>query len=248
MTDWQARAGDLIGRELSDLRSAVFRVVHGNDDRQPVTDTTRFPASAIAHLIVTTADGQVFGATGTFIRPRVLVTAGHALHVPGSGTASGPVQRVVVVPGRNGATVPFGADEAQRMWAHPHWSSYALRDFDCGLLLVSPLVGVGAFGVQALPDQQLQGLGVVISGYPIDKPVGTQWFDVRTIAAVSPGQVAYDIDTEVGQSGSPVFAFDGQQATMVAIHQFGDQAVNYGTRITTPLLAEIETQLMAWGV
>lgn len=248
MSDWKALEENLVEKELADVGTAGSRMVHGADDRQPVLDTTAYPASAIAQVIVTASDGETFSATATFIAPRLLLTAGHALHVPGGGPGGGNVQRVVVVPGRNGATTPFGADTAQAMWVHPHWQSHGLRDFDCGLLRVAPLASVGTFAVAALSDQQLQRLAVVISGYPSDKPTGTQWFDTRTIAAVSPGQLAYDIDTEVGQSGSPVFSFDGQRATVVGIHQFGDLTENYGTRITPPLLAAIQAQRTAWGV
>lgn len=247
MINWRNMAENFVAREVRDIRFAAERV-HGNDDRKQVLDTTRYPASAIAHLLVTTSDGQEFGATGTFIHPRVLLTAGHALHIPGGGSASGPVQRVVVAPGRNGASLPFGADAAQNIWVHPHWRAHVLRDFDCGLVLVPALPSVGTFGIAALDDHELQGLEVLISGYPDDQSAGTQWRDLRTIAAVSPGQVAYDIDTEVGQSGSAVFSWKDQRATAVAIHQFGDEYVNYGTRITRSLLVEIANQMATWGV
>ena len=44
-----------------------------------------------------------------------------------------------------------------------------------------------------------------ISGYPGDKPRGTQWYDSHKIASVNSRKVYYDIDTAGGQSGSAVY-------------------------------------------
>jgi glutamyl endopeptidase len=222
----------------------VLRSIHGDDNRAPVRDTTHFPASAVAQLIVTASDGQEFGATGSFIRPNVVLTAGHALFVPGTGSARGAVRKVVVVPGRNGTgPPPFGAAVATGDYIPDAWRLHALPDFDYGLIFVPPTNAVGPFQVAALPDNELRGLSVLISGYPVDKPIGTQWYDKRTIAAVSGGQVAYDIDTETGQSGSAVFAFHDGAATAVTVHRFGDPAANYGTRITPAVRNDIEAHL-----
>lgn len=252
MTTWENKTIDAMSRALPDIAAARevatagagVMNVHLPDDRVQVPDASRFPGSAIAQLIVTARDGQEFGATGTFIRPHVLLTAAHVLFVPGQSAASGTVLNIVVVPGRNGpGPGPFGVTSASHLYAPALWQTHSLPDFDYGLIFVPPLPAAGAFELAALPDHRLQNLGVLISGYPVDKPLGTQWYDRRSIAAVSAGQVAYDIDTETGQSGSAVFHMDGADAVAVAIHRFGDSNVNHGTRITAAILADIQSRI-----
>lgn len=210
---------------------ATARVVHLGDDRRQVTDTTSFPGSAIAQLIVTDRLGIEHFATGAFISPNRMLTAAHAVFIRDGGAANGLVRRIVVVPGRNGTgPPPFGAAELDEdPFVPDEWQQSGDIDADYAVLIVPSLPEAGHFTPVALPDATLTQLAVTIAGYPIDKPPGTQWEDRRTIAVVGSGQVAYDIDTEAGQSGSPVR--NGNQ--VVAVHRFGDVATNLGTRITS---------------
>jgi glutamyl endopeptidase len=231
----------------------VAAIVHGVDNRQRVNNTRQFPASAIAQLAITAADGHTKGAaTGTFITPTVLLTAGHAIFVHGSTAAAGRVQKMIVIPARDENDKPFGAVETARFYVPQPWVKHRLADFDYGLVFVPTLVEAGQFKPVALSDDQLRGLGVHISGYPTDRadrPVGTQWFDKGRIADVSAGQVVYDIDTEDGDSGSAVFHFneETETASIVAVHRFGDGGANFGTRLTPAVIADIKAAIAAHG-
>lgn len=102
---------------------------------------------------------------------------------------------------------------------------------------------LGSFGFAAWPDQQLTNLIVNNSGYPDDKPMGTQWFNAGRILELTPNTVTYGLDTEPGQSGSPVFYFDkNMNRIVVAVHAYGSNQNNIGVRITP----EIYSTLSAW--
>src|SRR3712207_6082297 len=69
---------------LPDIGAASFlseevqlETVHGVDDRVKITDTGRYPWSAMASLLITARDGSQWIGTGWFISARTLVTAGH---------------------------------------------------------------------------------------------------------------------------------------------------------------------------
>ena len=75
----------------------------------------------------------------------------------------------------------------------------------------------------ALREQAPVHEGVLhdISGYPGDKPDGTQWYAARRIASVAARKVYYDIDTFGGQSGSAVYRIVDGKRYAFAIHAYG---------------------------
>jgi N-acetyl-anhydromuramyl-L-alanine amidase AmpD len=64
-----------------------------------VADTTQFPHSAICQLLMTAADGKRYKGTGFYIGADRILTCAHNL----DGMSS-----VTIMPGRNGAAMPFG--------------------------------------------------------------------------------------------------------------------------------------------
>ena len=226
--------------QIPALRPAILEeVIGGVDSRVQETNTTAFPAMSVAQLVLTTRDGTVTGATGTFITNRVLLTAAHAVFIPGSGTSSGMIREMVVIPGRNGAQRPFGAVQAVDFYVPALWQSHQLPDSDYALFYVPPWQAARPYRPVAASDSELRGLAVRIAGYPLDKDPGTQWSDQRRILDVTQGQVAYDVDTMRGQSGSAVAHLQNGGAFIVAIHRFGTEQANFGTRITDPILQDI---------
>ena len=89
--------------------------------------------------------------------------------------------------------------------------------------LPSPSLGnqVGYFGFAALTDASLQNLLVNNSGYPGDKPAGTQWFNAGRVTNVTARKIYYMLDTYGGQSGSPTWRFLNDQRHAVSIHAYG---------------------------
>jgi glutamyl endopeptidase len=162
------------------------------------------------------------------------------------------VRRIQVMPGRDGRDMPFGAATSTSFRTIRGWAENGDPNFDYGVIILPTAdlgTQVGHLGFAAVPDAQLQGSVVNISGYPGDKEgaeEGTQWFHARQVARVNSRKVFYDIDTFGGQSGSAVYrVVDGNQFQAVAVHAYGvgaDLPLNSGTRITE----DVFRNLTAW--
>lgn len=225
--------------------------------RQQVSsqDISRTPWRNICDLRITANDGTRHTGTAWFISPRTLVTAGHCLFVVNPDRpVHGMVRSVRVMPARRGEIDEddslFGWAEVDRedLVVHPRWEQGDL-DFDYGAIkLREPLPGLESvndkFNYAHFGDQDLQQSMPTLSGYPDGVPEGTQWFEINRIMQVTSHRLFYTMNTEQGQSGSPVFFQDGNENIACAIHNFGDESLNSGVRIN----AEVVEQLNEWSI
>lgn len=234
--------------QFPDIGSASFggvtpETVHGVDDRRQITTTDTYPWRVHASLLITAADGSRWIGTGWFVNRRVLITAGHCVYIKHSGVAErdGWVTRMRVIPGRDGADRPFGELTATEFHSVRGWTDHADDEYDYGaIVLADPAPGgIGWLGFGRYPDDDLLQATGNISGYPGDKPAGTQWYAARTVDSVSPRKVRYDIDTAGGQSGSAVYRTKANGRFAIAIHAYGGGRVNSGTRINGPVFTNI---------
>lgn len=236
------------GQPSTDFRIGI-ETVHGVDNRVRINNTTVYPWRAIASLAITAADNSGWIGTGWFIGPRTLVTAGHCVYIKNSGVPGrdGWVRRIQVMPGRNGSTLPYGSATSSTFRSVTGWTNSGSENFDYGVIILPTPLGntVGWFGYGVYTDADLRATTANISGYPGDKPSGTQWFDARRIANVNAQKVYYDIDTAGGQSGAPVYRVLPNGNRMgIAIHAYGGAVNNSGARINNTVL----TNLNAWRV
>lgn len=238
--------------KLSDIGAASFgptpETVHGPDNRVKISATGTYPWRVHASLLITAADNSQWIGTGWFIGPRTLVTAGHCVHIKGSGVAGrdGWVRRIQVMPGRNGNTLPYGSVTATSFKSVTGWTGSGNAEYDYGVIILPTPLGnsTGWLGFGNFSDADLLASVGNISGYPGDKPSGTQWYDARRIASVSARKVHYDIDTAGGQSGSAVYRIVNGQRYGFAVHAYGGGTTNSGTRIN----AQVYNNLVAWKV
>ena len=238
--------------KLRDIAEASFgesvqaESIIGTDDRRQISPTTSYPWRANASLLITAADNSSWIGTGWFVSPRTLITAGHCVFIKGSGVPGrdGWVRRIVVIPGRNGAAAPYGSATSTSFRSVTGWTISGNHEFDYGAIILPTPLGstTGWYGYGNYPDAQLVGQTANISGYPGDKPSGTQWYDARRITAVGPRKVYYDTDTMGGQSGSAVYRIINGGRFAVAVHAYGGSTANSGTRIN----AEVFNNITAW--
>lgn len=222
-----------------DLEFSRPQFTFGSDDRVPISDTSALPWRCVCQLVVEGLHGREVLGTGWMAGPRTVLTAGHNLlsHVGGHKAA-----RAWVMPARSGDAVPFGYCSSTAFTVHPLWNSHADREHDIGAIWLDEPLGdrLGWFGISAFTQAQLTGLLVNNAGYPADKPLGTQWFNAGRVLKVKPRVITYGLDTEPGQSGSPIFLFTAdQQRIVVAVHAYGDSRENIGVRITPGLFRTI---------
>jgi V8-like Glu-specific endopeptidase len=227
-------------------RDRVAETVQGIDDRVQIADTHRYPWRAHASLRIVAADGSLWIGTGWFISPRVLVTAGHVVHIKNSGVPGrdGWVREIRVMPGRNGASLPYGSSTSVRFYTVRGWADNGDEEYDYGAIVLADRLGArtGWFGFGAYTDSVLSSVTANISGYPGDKPAGTQWYHGRRVDSTSNRKVFYDTDTAGGQSGSAVYRIRDGKRYAFAVHAYGGTRVNSGTRITRPVF----DNLKAW--
>ncbi len=221
------------------LEFAFPQAVCGNDDRRPITNTSAIPWRCVCQLIIEGLHSEQVLGTGWLAGPRTILTAGHNIFSAATGSTA---QRIWVLPARSGDSVPFGYFAATRFDVHPKWRSAGDKSNDVGVVWLDNPIGerLGWFGFAAHPDTQLRNLIVNNAGYPADRPIGTQWFNAGRILETRPQFLTYGLDTEEGQSGSPIFYFDSSQnRIVVAIHAYGGCPQNIGIRITPALHSTI---------
>jgi glutamyl endopeptidase len=235
---------------LRDIGEASFgpiqETVHGTDNRVQITNTAVYPWCVHCSLLITAADNSKWIGTGWFIGPHTVMTAGHVVYIKNSGVAGrdGWVKSILVMPGRNGNTLPFGSVTSTNFRSVTGWTQDGNEYYDYGAIILPTNLGnrTGWFGFGVYSDSDLVASVGNISGYPGDKPGGTQWYDYHKIASVNSRKVYYDIDTYGGQSGSSVYRIISGGRYGIAIHAYGGATTNSGTRIVTPVF----NNMVAW--
>jgi V8-like Glu-specific endopeptidase len=224
------------------LEYATPETVCSTDDRVQITATTSIPWRWICQLVITMANGGQSRCTGWFIGPCTVMTAGHCVF---SHSAGGWARRIEVIPGMNGGSRPYGSQIGTSFRSVQGWTGGSGDpNYDYGaIILPNSTLGnrVGWFGFAALTDSSLQNLLVNNSGYPGDKPFGTQWFNAGRITNVTSRKIYYMIDTFGGQSGSPVWRLQNGERHAVGVHAYGG-CPNSATRIVQPVF----NNMLAW--
>jgi V8-like Glu-specific endopeptidase len=222
----------------------VAETVHGPDDRVRINNTGVYPWRVHASLLITARDNSRWIGTGWFVGPHTLITAGHVVYIKNSGVTGrdGWVKSINVMPGRNGSQLPYGSVTSTNFRSVKGWTQNGDENYDYGAIILATNLGsqTGWLGYGAYIDATLLSSVGNISGYPGDKPSGTQWYDSRKIASVNNRKVYYDIDTAGGQSGSAVYRIADGKRYAFAIHAYGGATVNSGTRINTPVYNNIK--------
>ena len=168
------------------------------------------------------------------------MTAGHCVYSHGAG---GWAQRIEVVPGMDSSRRPYGSLVGTSFRSVRGWTRERNPDYDYGaIILPNNSLGnrVGWFGFAVLSDSSLRELLVNNSGYPGDKPVGTQWYNAGRVTRTTSRRLFYMLDTAGGQSGSPTWRLRDNKRHAVGIHAYGG-CPNKSTRITREVFDNMKT-------
>lgn len=233
---WQSYGSDELREYVESLDQATLETIFGADDRVEVTNTAVYPWHCICSLIMRDASNNVLGTgTGFLISPRVVLTAGHCLFLWNSHQW---VHSVEVIPGRRGTHYPYGSVITRDMRSVRGWSENLDWEYDYGVVMLPEANRLGDqlgwFGYTTRSRSELRSGVVNLSGYPGDKPAGTQWFHSLAVETVNRRRFGYKIDMMAGQSGAPVWQMlsdSGRYA--VGINSWESSDENSATRITS---------------
>jgi V8-like Glu-specific endopeptidase len=218
-----------------------LQLIIGVDDRVRVSPTNVRPYQSIAYLEAWDDDQDMaISCTATFVGPRTLLTAAHCLWIDEFG---GWPDGIAIAPGKDAEANPFNFEVvfAESVWVPGNWSetaglSGARFQWDFGLVtLPSDKLGntVGSLEIGVLTDATLQrsDFNPTTSGYPGDKPWGTQWTSTQpAFDRVTGTQLINSIDAFQGQSGSGIWGAD--DGRIVGIVSYETRTTNYALRMT----------------
>ncbi len=236
-------------------------IVFGDDGRSKISDTTAKPWRRIGKIYAWFHDPASDPATtrvrdeinfadcvgtGALIGDCHVLTAGHVIYNkdPDCGNL-GWAEKVIFIPGhyiggRGNRRFPYGAQYATQLMSWQGWTQDASDDHDMGFFVLDEAIGntTGWFGyTTADSDGDIRN----ISGYPVDRNSGWDQFHMADdIKCENKYNLKYKIDTEGGQSGSPIWRYDGEDRHIVGVHAHGGvpngcwfETQNRGVRITS---------------
>lgn len=181
------------------------------DNRIKVIDTSKLPYKAICKLFITASNGKNLVGTGWLTHRNKLYTAGHNVFDEEYG---GWMDTITVVPGMTGNKEPYGRYEAAETAAPDGWIKDRLKRYDMGAIKLFSNVSQKEVLKPTLDDAN-QG---TVCGYPVDRDRGKFQYKMMDSLRKSNGQFFYQIDTEGGQSGSPLLKNNSQA---IGIHNYG---------------------------
>ena len=233
------------------LGAADRDILLAGDQRMRVTNYLQYPWRCVCSLLITAANGSTRIGTGWLAAQRLVVTAGHCIHMADEG---GWAARVEVIPGRNGGERPYGSAVAgpSDLRSVPGWTDAEDPDFDYGAILLPAQQRFGAqlgwFGWAPRTDAEVWAATLNVAGYPGDggrtHEEGTQWYASGGALEMGARQMTYAIATSPGQGGAPVWLMtDGGERYCVAIHTWAGGAAHGGTRVTR----EVYDNIAQWA-
>lgn len=223
-----------------DGRDDLLHII-GEDDRKPISNAAEvFPACCLC-IIQKTVDGNKYPpGTGWLVGPQLIITAAHVVHLSGRQTESVSIWFARNGNVSDGQVVPLSAKETVKL---PEGRESATPEvYDYAVIVLPPEHRRSLsryFSVKALSRTEVCNTPLHLTGYPNDPPekypgAKGQPTEQTIEKAVScdENKIRYCLDTDEGQSGSPVWVNTAEHPyTVVGIH-VGSLINNEAIRIT----------------
>jgi V8-like Glu-specific endopeptidase len=207
----------------------IQKVIIDEDDREKV-ETMEYPYNCIALLRIERNE-EPYLATGFFVSKRCVATAGHCVFYNGEWAKS-----ITVIPGANleGHSTRWGKVTATMFRSVEGWVTDGNPEYDYGaIILPDDTLHNRLRGTMGYEEYRPElAIDVELSGYPISKSQ-KQYRAKGKIERIESNRLYYQIDTEGGQSGSPLFVRKDGNCIVVGIHRGANatQTENYAIRI-----------------
>eukprot|EP01026_Neomeris_dumetosa_P029225 TRINITY_DN2368_c0_g1_i1.p1 TRINITY_DN2368_c0_g1~~TRINITY_DN2368_c0_g1_i1.p1 ORF type:complete len:422 (+),score=43.62 TRINITY_DN2368_c0_g1_i1:130-1266(+) len=202
--------GSIPQPELLDFESIV-----GVDEREFVSDTTRYPYRTIGRILFRCGSGYQ-ACTGTLVGPRAVMTAAHCIYSRDSGRCSD----FTFAPGQQKDFKPYGTARGIDTFVPSSYPRNYDINGDYGLIILDSDVGsqVGWMGFGYKCGDTTQDL--ITAGYPNDKDASSSTMYLArcpnqpinacpcprgSFSCPSGNTFKHTCDTFSGQSGSPIW-------------------------------------------
>jgi V8-like Glu-specific endopeptidase len=216
--------------------------VHPPDTRAAVGTPTDYPWRTIAQRTSTFPNGSRIGS-GALIDPYHILTVGHGVYRQALG---GWATSLDITLALNGTNRPFGVAHGVYVRTYTGWVNNEDPHADFALITLDRRVGnfTGWLGYEWYSDDAVyNGMTLNTAGYPgdLDPNQRTMYWETGPSDHADAYEVYYAMSTAGGQSGSPVWRYDGTPTGRYidAVHAYGADPLNFGTRITQDRLNDL---------
>lgn len=238
--------------------SAGARGIIGEDERTKVDDPTQWPYRATGYLrmtyrnVLNTVTGnyvtRTYRGTAFLEGPNLMVSAGHCLY--GDVTNDGDYQdnlfnprfpdEITYYPARNGNQTPYGSVAVTEIHLEKSYYTNCEKDWGCCTLATNIGNSTGWYG--KISNYYVSGKEVNTWGYPGTKGY-EMWKATGTLTAFESNGIyyRYNMDTEGGQSGSPVRVDLDTGSYVCGIHTYSTGSYNGGPRIDSFMFAYLNS-------
>lgn len=228
--------------------------IHGEDDREWVSDTRVFPWSAVGMVMMVYGPDAYVG-TGAMIGRRLVLTCAHVVDTAERGRPD----RIEFVPGASLGAEPFGRIKVVRVVPSPQWQQYYDDGYDLAILVLEEPVGdqTGHFPIAVQPDSFFRDCELQTAGYPTDLTIMQQYTAKGGSYGIDGNVILHSLDSQPGQSGSPIWYGDAADDTLRLVGlvegsyftttPFGTLERGIGSRVNQTVANWIEEQLAANG-
>ena len=206
--------------------------VIGEDERFKIADTMIYPFSAICalKLYFPHQNDPPFAGSGALISPNVVLTCAHNFY---DQKAKAQAYKVQVAPAQpKPHTFPFGEFDAKEILYPKEFQENPIAALDFGAVILDKAIGeeTGYFRVLEARSEDFSRFLLHLTGYPamIKYDGGTSkimWTHSAGMRSITDGELRYFIDTSGGNSGSPVYFYEGNNPdlppSIVAVHSGG---------------------------
>ena len=197
------------------------------DNRTRVTSTDEWPYCTFGKLDLVFPKGGA-GGSGVLVGSNIVLTAGHCAYDQKLG---GWVRGARFTPGKNETAAPFGFSDALKAHSTAGWVERGNPDYDIAAFVLKENFGisVGSINIDILNDDLFKKAVFAVTGYPGDKGGLQMWTHAEKIKTVTLSKLFYEIDTESGQSGAPLWNPETQG--LAGIHTTGGSSENGAVRL-----------------
>ena len=212
-----ASESDTSRENWSDLQAQPEGIID-TDNQFLVQNTTLDPYRKIVRLESFFESGPLYG-TGVLVGPDLVLTAAHNVYNVESGQWTLDLR---ITPAQNGVTEPYGIYQGSRVFILKNYQTEvtgANDSYDMAVIKLTEPVN-SQIGYLSLSTDITLGSRVQVAGYPVssDWKISFMYAMWGEVSKIDGNLIHYQIDTESGQSGSPVL---NEKNEIVAIHTLG---------------------------